>query len=69
MRRLWIARINAGARQNGISYSRFIEGLRLAGVEVNRKMLADTAITDPAAFSKLVEMAQEAKAEAQATAA
>jgi len=51
MRRLWIARINAGTRQNGMSYSRFIEGMRLAGGSVNRKILADMAITDAAAFS------------------
>ena len=63
MRRLWIARINAGTRQNGMSYSRFIEGLRLAGVAVNRKMLADLAITDPGAFSGLVQVAQEARAQ------
>ncbi len=62
MRRLWIMRINAGARQNGITYSRFMAGLRLAGVEVNRKMLADMAVTDPAGFAKLVEVAQAANA-------
>ena len=61
MRRLWITRINAGARQNGVSYSRFIAGLRLAGIGINRKMLAEMAIFDPAAFAKLVEMAQEAQ--------
>ena len=57
-RRLWIARINAAARANGISYSRMIAGLTKAGVEVNRKMLADLAVNDPAAFAKLVEMAK-----------
>lgn len=62
MRRLWIVRINAGARQNGLSYSRFVEGLRLAGVEVNRKMLAEMAINDPAGFTRLVEIAREATA-------
>ncbi|MCD6519671.1 MAG: 50S ribosomal protein L20 [Anaerolineae bacterium] len=62
MRRLWITRINAGARLNGMSYSRFIEGLRLAGVDVNRKMLADMAVSDPSAFAKLVDIAREAKA-------
>ena len=62
MRRLWIARINAGTRQNGMSYSRFIEGMRLAGVSVNRKILADMAITDAAAFSGLVQIAREARA-------
>lgn len=63
MRKLWIIRINAGARENGISYSRLINGLRAAGVEVNRKLLADMAVTDPAAFSKLVETAKAAVAE------
>jgi large subunit ribosomal protein L20 len=62
MRRLWVTRINAGARQNGLSYSRFIAGLRLAGVEVNRKMLSEMAISDPAAFAKLVEVSKEAQA-------
>ena len=60
MRKLWIIRINAGARQNGMSYSRFIQGLHLAGVEINRKMLADMAIHDPATFTTLVKTAQEA---------
>ena len=63
MRRLWIARINAGTRLNGMSYSRFVEGLRLAGAGVNRKMLADMAITDAGAFSRLVEVAREARAQ------
>lgn len=58
-RRLWIARINAAARDNGISYSRFLFGLKKAGVLVNRKMLADLAVNDPAAFRKLVDVAQE----------
>jgi large subunit ribosomal protein L20 len=58
-RRLWIARINAAARNNGLSYSRFLFGLKRAGVLVNRKMLADLAVNDPAAFSKLVNVAQE----------
>ena len=57
-RRLWIARINAAARTNGISYSKLINGLTKAGVEVNRKMLADLAIRDAAAFTKLVEVAK-----------
>ena len=57
-RRLWIQRINAGARLNGLSYSRFIAGLRTAGVEVDRKVLADLAVTDPRAFSALVVAAQ-----------
>ena len=59
-RRLWIARINAAARLNGISYSRLMSGLKKAGVEVNRKILADLAIVDAAAFTKLVEVAKNA---------
>lgn len=62
MRRLWIQRINAGARQHGMSYSRFINGLHTAGVEVDRKVLADLAITDPEAFEALVKVAQDAQA-------
>lgn len=58
-RRLWIARINAATRQQGMSYSRFISGLRRAGVDVNRKMLAELAIHDTQAFGKLVERARE----------
>ena len=58
-RRLWIARINAAARINGLSYSRFIAGLTKAGVEVNRKMLADLAISDANAFAQLVAVAKE----------
>ena len=58
-RRLWITRINAAARNNGLSYSRFMFGLKKAGVLVNRKMLADLAVNDPAAFSKLVNVAQK----------
>jgi large subunit ribosomal protein L20 len=57
-RQLWIQRINAGTRQHGMSYSRFIAGLREAGVEVDRKVLADLAVTDPAAFGALVEVAK-----------
>ena len=57
-RRLWIVRINAGARANGMSYSRFIGGLKKAGVDVNRKMLAQVAIDDPSGFAKLVEVAK-----------
>ena len=53
-RQLWIQRINAGARQHGMSYSRFISGLRVAGVDVDRQVLADIAVTDPAAFAQLV---------------
>ncbi len=59
MRRLWNIRINAGARANGISYSQFIHGLKLARAEVNRKMLADLAIRDPEAFAQIVEHAKE----------
>ena len=58
MRRLWNIRINAGARANGISYSRLIHGLKLAGVEVNRKMLADLAIREPEAFAQIVAHAK-----------
>lgn len=58
-RRLWIARINAAARMNGLSYNRFIRGLKLAEVEVNRKVLADMAVSDPASFSRLAEIARE----------
>ena len=53
-RRLWIARINAGAREHGLSYSRFMQGLKIAGIDVDRKMLADLAIADSAAFGALV---------------
>ncbi|MBP5678348.1 MAG: 50S ribosomal protein L20 [Bacilli bacterium] len=61
-RKLWITRINAACRQNDISYSRFIEGLNKAGVEVNRKMLSEIAINDPKAFSELVKTARDGKA-------
>ncbi len=61
-RRLWIQRINAACRQRGTSYSRFIAGLKAAGVEVDRKILADLAVNDPEAFSALVEAASEASA-------
>jgi len=57
-RRLWIARINAGAREHGLSYSRMMQGLKTAGIEVDRKMLADLAIADPAAFGAIVEQAR-----------
>ena len=59
-RRLWIQRINAACRLNDMSYSRFIAGLNAAGIEVDRKVLADIAITDPATFSALVEQARAA---------
>ena len=58
-RRLWIARINAAARQNGTTYSQFIAGLKAAEVEVDRKMLADLAVNDPDAFAQLVEVATQ----------
>ena len=58
-RKLWIARINAAARNNGMSYSKFINGLKLSGMEINRKMLADLAVNDESAFSKLVSIAKE----------
>jgi large subunit ribosomal protein L20 len=59
-RRLWITRINAAARANGITYNRFIQGLRAAGVEVDRKVLADLAVTDEKAFAALAEVAKAA---------
>jgi large subunit ribosomal protein L20 len=58
MRRLWIQRINAASRSHGMPYGKFIAGLKTAGVEVNRKQLADLAVREPAAFGRLVEMAQ-----------
>ena len=59
-RSLWITRINAAARMNGLSYSRFMSGLKKAGVDLNRKVLADIAVNDAAAFAKLVEVAKNA---------
>jgi len=61
-RKLWIQRINAACRLNGISYSRFISGLRVAEVDVDRKVLADLAVTQPEAFAALVEMANTTNA-------
>ena len=61
-RKLWIMRINAAARDNGTTYSRLISGLKAAGIEVDRKMLAEMAVNDPAAFSQLVEVANDAAA-------
>ena len=58
-RQLWIARINAAARINGLSYSKFMYGLKLAGVEMNRKVLSDMAINDAEGFAKLAELAKE----------
>src|SRR6185436_7347362 len=63
-RQLWITRINAAARANGMTYNRLIQGLRLAGVEVDRKILADLAVTDAQAFAGLVEVARKAVAAA-----
>jgi len=59
-RQLWIQRINAAARQNGMTYNRFIQGLKLAGIEVDRKVLADLAVNDGPAFASLVETARAA---------
>ena len=65
-RRLWIARINAAVRPHGLSYSRFINGLKAAGVEVDRKILADLAVNEPNAFAQLVQQAKDALPEASA---
>ena len=59
-RRLWIQRINAAARAEGMTYNRFIQGLKIAGVEVDRRMLADMAVADPSSFTALVEVAKQA---------
>ena len=61
-RKLWIARINAAARMNGLSYSKLMHGLKVAGIEINRKMLADLAVTDAAAFTALADEAKKALA-------
>lgn len=61
-RRLWIARINAACRRQGLSYSRFIAGLKSAGVEMDRKVIAELALSDPTAFTELVKKAKEAVA-------
>ena len=60
MHRLWIVRINAAAREHGLSYSRFMSGLKTAGVEVDRKVLADLALSDPTAFSELIALSKSA---------
>ena len=60
MRRLWITRINAAARENGLSYSRFMHGLKQAGVALDRKILADIAVRDATAFAQLAEVAKQA---------
>ena len=57
-RRLWITRINAGARANGLSYSKMVNGLKLSGITINRKMLSDLAVNEPAAFAQLAETAK-----------
>ena len=62
LRRLWIARINAAARQNGLSYSRFINGVQKAGIQLNRKFLADVAVRDASAFQAIAEQAKKALA-------
>jgi large subunit ribosomal protein L20 len=61
-RRLWVTRINAAARQNGMSYSQFIHGMKLAGIELDRKVLADIAVRDPETFRRFAESAREASA-------
>ena len=66
-RQLWITRINAGARANGITYNRFIQGLKAAGVDVDRRMLAELAVSDPPAFSALVDVAKNALPPAAST--
>jgi large subunit ribosomal protein L20 len=58
-RRLWITRINAAARANNMTYNRFMQGLKVAGIDVDRRVLADMAINDPAAFAALVEVARK----------
>ena len=68
-RRLWIQRINAAARANGLTYNRFVQGLKAAGVEVDRRVLADLAVTDAAAFAALVEVARAALPETVSAAA
>jgi len=59
-RKLWIQRINAGVREHGLTYSRFINGINLAGIEMDRKILADLAVREPASFKQIVEKAKEA---------
>jgi large subunit ribosomal protein L20 len=68
-RRLWIQRINAAARAEGMTYNRFIQGLKIAGVEVDRRMLADMAVADPSSFTALVEVAKQALPDDPGTAA
>jgi large subunit ribosomal protein L20 len=66
LRRLWIIRINAAARQNGLSYNQFVAGLKKANIELDRKVLADLAVSDPAAFGAIAEQAKAALASAPA---
>src|SRR5262252_8485570 len=68
-RKLWIQRINAAARANGMTYNRFVQGLKAAGVEVDRRVLADLAVNDEAAFAALVEVARQALPESAGAAA
>jgi large subunit ribosomal protein L20 len=68
-RRLWIQRINAAARANGMTYNRFVQGLKAAGIEVDRRVLADLAVNDEAAFAALVEVARKALPESAGAAA
>ena len=68
-RRLWIQRINAGARANGLTYNRFVQGLKAEGIEVDRRILADLAVTDAVAFAALVEVARNALPETVSAAA
>jgi large subunit ribosomal protein L20 len=68
-RRLWIQRINAAARANGMTYNRFVQGLKAAGVEVDRRVLADLAVSDETAFAALVEVARQALPESADAAA
>ena len=68
-RRLWLQRINAAARANGLTYNRFIQGLKVAGIEVDRRILADMAVADEQAFATLVEVAKKALPAASGTAA
>ncbi|MCG8691875.1 MAG: 50S ribosomal protein L20 [Minwuiales bacterium] len=63
-RSLWIQRINAGSREHGLTYARFMNGLKLSGIEIDRKVLADLAVREPEAFKALVDKAQEALAQA-----
>jgi large subunit ribosomal protein L20 len=64
-RRLWIARINAGCREHGLPYSRFIQGLKIAGIELDRRVLSDLAVNEPEAFAKVVDVARQALTDAE----